>query len=86
MNEKVPQVSLWKHQDSAAITGSATEGGQNETPAQIHENKSCGGNSSPHMWWFVSVCSLMTGMTKGPRNIQLDLFPTVNLPRLEADF
>jgi hypothetical protein len=54
----LPQVSLWKHQDCAAITGTAAQAGQNETPAQIHVNKSCSGNPSQHVWRFVSVCKL----------------------------
>jgi hypothetical protein len=54
----VQRVSLWKHQDCAAITGSATEVGQNETTAQIQVNKSCGGNPSQHVWRSESVCSL----------------------------
>jgi hypothetical protein len=45
----VPQASLWIHQDRAAITGIATEVGQNETPAQTHMNKSCGCNPSQQM-------------------------------------
>jgi hypothetical protein len=35
----VPQVSLCKHQDCAAVTGCASEVEQNETAAQIHVNK-----------------------------------------------
>jgi len=84
----VTQVSLWKHQDCAAITGSATEVGQNETPAQNHVNKSCGGNPSQHLWRSGSVYSLMTRVTstKVPQNIQLDIFPTANQPGLNDDF
>jgi len=54
----VLQVSLWKHQDCAAITGSATEMGQNENPAQIRMNKSCDGNPSQHVWRSMSICNL----------------------------
>jgi hypothetical protein len=42
----------------AATRATANEVGQNETTAQIHVNKFCGGNSSLHVWRFVNVCSL----------------------------
>jgi hypothetical protein len=53
-----PQLSPWKHQDCAAIAGTATQVGQNETPPQIYVNKPCRGNPSERAWRFVSICSL----------------------------
>ena len=86
--KSVPQVSLWKHQECSAITGSTTEVGQNETPVQMTWTSiavatlpsMCGG------LWASAVSQTAVTSTKGPLNIQLDLFPTVNSQRREADF
>jgi hypothetical protein len=72
----VSQVSLG-NQDCAAITGSATKVGQNETPAQINVNKSCGGNPSQHVWRSVSVCSLIgrSDFNQRPPKYSMGSFP-----------
>jgi len=84
----VPQVSLWKHQYCAAITGCVTEVGENETPAQItwtslavtNVPSTCGG------LWVSTVSQTGVTSTKGAWNIRWDLFPMVKRQGRETDF
>ena len=83
----VPQVSLQKHQDCAAITASATEVGQNETPVQIMWASLAVANilSTCGSLWVSAVSQTGMTSTKDSKNIEWDLFPMVNRLGQETD-